>query len=455
MSANTIPPMRHVLIVGAGLAGCLLAQQLAAAGWRVTMRERRGDPRAKGYSGGRSINLAISVRGLTALRRAGLEAQILKDAIRMPGRMIHPGSGGAPIFQPYSHDPSRAIHSVSRGALNLALLHAADAHDAVSVAFDRRCTDIDFGAPAATFVDPDGRTETIAADLIVGADGAYSAVRGAMQRNDRLDYSQSYLGHGYKELHIPPVTDGPHAPWAMRRDALHIWPRGGSMMIALPNPDGSFTCTLFWPWEGNHSFASVPDGKAALTHFGRHYPDALPLMPTLEADFERNPVGSLVTVRTSPWQVGGTVALIGDAAHAIVPFYGQGANASFEDVTALVDLLASHGNDTAAALRAYQAQRIPNANAIADMALHNFIEMRDRTASRAFRIKKRIEHALHAALGDRFIPLYDLVSFTNVPYAQAQARGRSQDRMLLAGAIGTGAALAAGGIAAALWLALR
>ncbi len=447
--------MRHVLIVGAGLAGCLLAQQLAAAGWRVTMRERRGDPRAQGYSGGRSINLAISMRGLTALRRAGLEAEILKDAIRMPGRMIHPGSGGEPLFQPYSHDPSRAIHSVSRGALNLALLNAADAHDAVTVAFDRRCTDIDFKAPSATFVDTEGRTETIAADLIIGSDGAYSAVRSAMQRNDRLDYSQSYLGHGYKELHIPPVASGAHAPWAMRRDALHIWPRGGSMMIALPNPDGSFTCTLFWPWEGDHSFASVPDGRAALAHFSRHYPDALPLMPSLEADFDRNPVGSLVTVRTSPWHVGGTVALIGDAAHAIVPFYGQGANASFEDVTALVDLLASHGNDTAAALRAYQAQRIPNANAIADMALHNFIEMRDRTASRLFRAKKRVEHALHAILGDRFIPLYDLVSFTNVPYAQAQARGRMQDRMLAAGAVGAAAALVAGIAGAALWLALR
>jgi kynurenine 3-monooxygenase len=199
----------------------------------------------------------------------------------------------------------------------------------------------------------------------------------------------------------------------------------------------------------------VPHGRAALAHFGRHYPDALPLMPTLEADFDRNPVGSLVTVRTSPWQVGGKVALIGDAAHAIVPFYGQGANASFEDVTALVDLLASHGNDTGAALRAYQAQRIPNANAIADMALHNFIEMRDRTASRAFRVKKRIEHALHAALGDRFIPLYDLVSFTNVPYAQAQARGRRQDRILLTGVLGIGAALAAVIAGAALWLVLR
>jgi kynurenine 3-monooxygenase len=447
--------MRHVLIVGAGLAGCLLAQQLAAAGWRVTVRERRGDPRAQGYSGGRSINLAISVRGLTALRRAGLEAEILKDAIRMPGRMIHPGSGGDPIFQPYSHDPSRAIHSVSRGALNLALLKAADAHEFVSVAFGRRCTDIDFSAPAATFADADGRTEVIPADLIVGADGAYSAVRGAMQRNDRLDYSQSYLGHGYKELHIPAVSSGAHAPWAMRPDALHIWPRGGSMMIALPNPDGSFTCTLFWPWEGEHSFAAVPHGNAALGHFARHYRDALPLMPTLESDFDRNPVSSLVTIRTSPWQVGGNVALIGDAAHAIVPFYGQGANASFEDVTALVDALKAHGKDTASALKAYQLQRIPNANAIADMALHNFIEMRDRTASRLFRTKKRIEHALHEALGDRFIPLYDLVSFTNVPYAQAQARGRRQDRMLLAGAIGASAAAVGSLAGAALWLALR
>lgn len=444
--------MRHALIVGAGLAGCLLAERLAAAGWRITMRERRGDPRAQGYSGGRSINLAISVRGLTALRRAGLEATILKDAIRMPGRMIHPASGGAPIFQPYSHDPSRAIHSVSRGALNLALLHAADASDRVSIEFGRRCTDIDFAAPAATFCDAQGNAETIAADLIIGADGAFSAVRGAMQRTDRVDYSQSYLGHGYKELHIPPVSAGPHAPWAMRRDALHIWPRGGSMMIALPNPDGSFTCTLFWPWEGSHSFASVPDPRAALAHFERHYPDALPLMPTLAEDFGRNPVSSLVTIRCAPWQVGGKVALIGDAAHAIVPFYGQGANASFEDVSCLVDCLAQHGNDIGSALAAYERDRIPNANAIADMALHNFIEMRDRTASRLFRARKRLEHALHATLGDRFIPLYDMVSFTNVPYAHAKARGARQDRILLAGAAAAGIAALGLAAGAAAWL---
>ncbi|MBI1304951.1 MAG: NAD(P)-binding protein [Phycisphaera sp.] len=420
---------RRVLIVGAGLAGSLLAVYLARAGWQVEVVERRSDPRARRFAAGRSINLAISARGIKALRRAGLEDAVMKDAIRMGGRMVHPVEGAAG-YQPYSADPTRAINSVSRSALNLALLDAAAAEPNVTVRFDERCASVDFAKGEVAFVnDATGASRTASADLVVGADGAYSAVRGALQKTERFDYSQEFLGHGYKELHIPPVATGPHAPFAMEPNALHIWPRGESMMIALPNPDGSFTCTLFWRHDGaGSSFAAVKSGADALAHFRKVYPDAVPLMPTLAEDFERNPVGSMVTVRCSPW-TRGRVALIGDAAHAIVPFYGQGANASFEDCEALVDALAT-APSVEEALKAYERARIANANAIADMALRNFIEMRDLTGRASFKWKKKIEHALNRIMPATFVPLYDLVSFSTVPYSEAKARGAGNDRAI-------------------------
>ena len=418
-----------VLIVGAGLAGSLLAVYLARAGWKVEIVERRADPRIRRFAAGRSINLAISARGIKALRRAGLEDAVMKDAIRMGGRMIHPVEG-APGYQPYSADPTRAINSVSRSALNLALLDAAAAEPNVTVSFDERCASVDFAKGEVTFInDATGATRTATADLVVGADGAYSAVRGALQKTERFDYSQEFLGHGYKELHIPPVAGGPHAPFAMEPNALHIWPRGESMMIALPNPDGSFTCTLFWRHDGaGSSFAAIKSGADALAHFRTVYPDAVPLMPTLADDFAKNPVGVMVTVRCGQW-TRGRVTLIGDAAHAIVPFYGQGANASFEDCEALADALA--GSATIEdALRAYEAARIANSNAIADMALRNFIEMRDLTGRASFKWKKKIEHALNRVMPATFVPLYDLVSFSTVPYSEAKARGAANDRAI-------------------------
>jgi kynurenine 3-monooxygenase len=446
-----------VLIVGAGLAGSLLAVYLARAGWKVEIVERRADPRIRRFAAGRSINLAISARGIKALRRAGLEDAVMKDAIRMGGRMIHPVEGAAG-YQPYSADPTRAINSVSRSALNLALLDAAAAEPNVTVSFDQRCASVDFAKGEVTFTnDATGATRTTTADLVVGADGAYSAVRGALQKTERFDYSQDFLGHGYKELHIPPVTgtgaSGPHAPFAMEPNALHIWPRGESMMIALPNPDGSFTCTLFWRHDGaGSSFAAIKSGADAVAHFRKVYPDAVPLMPTLAEDFEKNPVGVMVTVRCSPW-TRGRVTLIGDAAHAIVPFYGQGANASFEDCEALADALASSPTIDDA-LRAYEAARVANANAIADMALRNFIEMRDLTGRTSFKWKKKIEHALNRVMPATFVPLYDLVSFSTVPYAVAKARGAANDRAIRR-LVGAGIALAASALALAVLIATK
>lgn len=421
-----------VLIVGAGLAGSLLALLLARRGHRVVVCERRPDPRAHGFAGGRSINLALSVRGITALACAGIAERVLAEAIPMRGRMIHAPDGEL-SFQPYSARPGDAIHSVSRAQLNLALLDAAAAIDTVSFRFEATCVGVDFDVPAAIFDSPGRRGERVAADVIFGCDGAFSAVRGAMQVTDRFDYSQHFLEHGYKELHIPPaaccgVDPGRHSGFALEPHALHIWPRGSSMMIALPNPDRSFTCTLFWPFKGRHGFDAIASPQDVRPFFEQHYPDAVPLMPDLVEDYQRHPASSLVTIRCRPW-VRGRIALVGDAAHAIVPFFGQGMNAAFEDCRLLVELLDRH-QDWDEALARYGRVRPRHADAIADMALDNFIEMRDRVGQPAFRYRKRIEQALHAMYPERAEPLYNLVSFSNVPYAEARRRGRRLARVV-------------------------
>lgn len=419
----------HVIIIGAGLSGSLMGCYLARAGYRVSIYERRPDPRKKGYLGGRSINLALSIRGITGLAGAGLAEMVMNtEAIPMRGRMIH--SVGMtpetkPIFQPYSHDPNDAIHSVSRGGLNLALIHAAAAYENVQFVFDSPCVDVDLDAPAAVFESARG-LKRVGADLILGADGAFSPVRARLQKTDRFEYSQSYLEHGYKELMIPAAPGGV----ALDLNALHIWPRGSSMMIALPNRDQSFTCTLFWPLEGEHGFASLHTADEVNAYFGRYYSDAMPLMPTLAEDYFQNPTGSLVTVRCSPWHWQAKVCLFGDAAHAIVPFYGQGMNAAFEDCLALSQCLARHSTDREAALAEFQELRKPNADAIADMALANFVEMRDKVGSPDFLYRKKVEQTVHQAFPDRVTPQYNLVSFSTVPYVDARRRGAELDVVL-------------------------
>jgi len=431
----------RVIIVGAGLAGSLLAVFLAEMGYRVRVLERRPDPRDSGFVGGRSINLALSARGIDALSRVDLADRVLDAAIPMRGRMMH-SQAGELTFQAYSADPSEAINSVSRGGLNVTLLEAADAHDHVSLRFGARCEHVDLDEPAVVLADErSGVKWRETGSAIIGSDGAFSAVRQAMQVAGRFDFSQSYLAHGYKELRIPPadecgVDPEAHDGFAMDPNALHIWPRGGAMMIALPNRDRSFTCTLFWPFgadpdgraaEGDplfeHSFARV-DAMARVTpFFEEHYPDAVALMPMLEHDYRRNPTSSLLTIRCEPWSRG-RVVLLGDAAHAIVPFYGQGMNAAFEDCVALARALDREGGEWHRALASYAAGRTPHADAIADMALTNFVEMRDKVADPEFLHRKRIEQALHAAFPAEAEPQYNLVSFSTVPYAEARERGR-------------------------------
>ena len=405
-----------VAIVGAGLVGCLLACFLSRRGLSVTLYERRSDPRAADAERGRSINLAISARGIDALDRIGLRDQVMAEALPMRGRRIH-DIAGQTVFTPYSHDGTRAIESISRSALNETLLSAALESPLVTAVFEHRLLRVGLEDGTLEFETPDG-ISTINAGVVIGADGAYSAVRARLLATPGFDYRQDYLGAQYKELTIPARDDD----FAIDPEALHIWPRGGSMMIALPNPDHSFTCTLFWPHTGPGSFDEIDSGEKALAYFTANYPDAVPLIPHLIDEFDENPVGNLVTVRCARWSVNGVVGLIGDAAHAITPFFGQGANCGFEDVVELDRCLDETDGDWARAFPLYEQRRVANANAIADMALENFVEMSTRSASKVFQAQKDVEHTLERMLPEHYVSRYELVSFSTVPYAEVVRR---------------------------------
>lgn len=431
---------RTFTIFGAGLAGTLMAVLLARRGHAVELFERRQDPRAASPERGRSINLALSTRGIEALRRAGLADEVLATAIPMRGRMIHPVSAGSTLtLLPYSRDPTHCINSVSRAGLNITMLNAAERMAGVRVHFGQRCEGVDFESGRAEVLDvASGVRRFVETGTVIGADGAFSGVRGSMQKRDRFEYSQSYLEHGYKELTIPAtgsdsssktrqsrLLSGSHdrSRFRMEPEALHIWPRGTYMMIALPNQDGSFTCTLFWPFEGPHSFAALRTREDVLRFFGEHFPDSLPLIPDLAEDFLRNPASSLVTVRCWPWHVGGRAVLVGDAAHAVVPFYGQGMNCSFEDCAVLDECLAGSPKDLEAAYAEYGRRRKANTDALADLAVENFVEMRDRVNDPAFVFRRRVEHAFEAIFVE-YRSLYEMVTFTTIPYAEARERAR-------------------------------
>lgn len=417
---------KDLIVAGAGLVGSLLALTLARRGHRVRVFERRPDMRKQTISAGRSINLALSERGWRALERVEARDAVREMALPMKGRIMHAPSGELSHL-PYGRQ-GQVIYSVSRGELNKLLMDRAEAHAEVELTFGARCTGVNFEAPALVVESERGEREE-RADLIFGADGAFSAVRLAMQMRPRFDYQQSYLAHGYKELSIPPTGRSGEARFALDPGALHIWPRGGYMLIALPNPDGSFTCTLFLPYEGSPSFAELTDAAAVERFFEESFPDALPLLPTLGEDFFQNPTGDLATIRCGPWHAGGKVCLIGDAAHAIVPFYGQGMNAGFEDVRVLDDLLQQDLESEALCERFY-AERKENADAIADLALYNFIEMRDRVADPRFLLRKKIEAKVSALYGEAYLPLYSMVTFSDLPYSEALRKGREQDALM-------------------------
>ena len=415
---------RRITIIGAGLAGALLATLLAQRGWKVEVFERRGDPRLHGYAGGRSINLALAERGLHALRRAGADAGVMEQAVMMRGRMVHP-LDGEPELQRYGRDDSEVIWSINRGELNIVLIEAAEAAGA-TLHFDRRLDRVDFDHRRFV-VKGEGSEHTHAFDALVGADGAGSTLRAQMSLHTDLGERTEWLDHGYKELEIPP---GPGGGFRIEANALHIWPRGHYMCIALPNDERTFTVTLFMPHEGPHpSFETVPDGDTAAALFARDFPDAVPLIPRLEHDYERNPTGMLATLYLERWRLGGRAVLLGDAAHAMVPFHGQGMNCAFEDCVSLADQLDRHG-DTKAAFAAFEAERMPNAAAIQHMALENYLEMRDRVDDADYRLQRALELQLQARHPGRFVPHYAMVSFMRIPYAVALQRSELQRGIL-------------------------
>jgi len=420
-------------LIGSGLAGGLLAAYLGRRGYDVDLYERRADPREGNIVGGRSINLALSTRGIHALEQLGIADEVLQHAIPMRGRMIHDKSGNL-HFAPYDVDPNKHINSIGRAALNTTVIEAAQRYPNVRVHFNHRCTDVDLDEATAHLLDTEtNTTSAVRTDAVIGVDGAFSTVRQSMQKKlEKFEYDESYLPHGYKELTIPP---GPDGLWQMERETLHIWPRKSFMMIALPNPDGSFTCTLFWEFEGPRSFKSTKADDDVRRFFEEEFPDAVPLMPKLLEEFRSNPTGSLVTIRCAPWFYKDKITLVGDAAHAVVPFYGQGMNAAFEDCVVVDECLAEFPQDRQRAFAEYFARRKENADALADLAIGNFIEMRDKTASRTFRAKKKLDHLLEAALPGIYLPLYTMVTFTRIPYAKAAHRACLQDRIVYGGLI--------------------
>lgn len=417
--------MKKQIIIGAGLVGSLHAVYLAKRGVQVELYERRPDMRNTNIRAGRSINLAISLRGLKALHRVGLKEKVLEMVIPMPGRMIHDVEGNT-NFQPYGKE-GQNIHSVSRGGLNALLMTEAE-KAGVKIHFNQRCVAIDLDAGEATFKNEiSGETITVVAKHIYGTDGAFSEVRHNLMMTERFDYSQSFLKHGYKELSIPPTADG---GFRLDKNALHIWPRGGYMLIALPNLDGSFTVTLFLSYEGKHAFENLTTKKQVLDFFQEVFPDAVPHMPTLVDDFFTNPTSSLVTVRCFPWRYKDKVLILGDASHAIVPFYGQGMVSGFEDCYVFDQLADELWDDKLALFKKFEHSRKPDADAIAELALRNFIEMRDSVADPKFLLRKRIEKAINAKHPQKWIPLYSMVTFSEMRYSEALAKGKEQDKIM-------------------------
>lgn len=421
-----------LVVVGAGLSGSLLSLYLAQRGYFVDVYEYRQDWRDAGFIGGRSINLALSTRGLNALAGVGLDEKIREACIPMHARMMHDVDGNL-TSQPYGKQ-GQYINSVSRQLLNEVLMEAADEHPHVNFHFRKRCVDIDLEDGSPTFEDLEsGEQEKVKTRYLFGADGAFSSVRARLQKTDRFNYQQQYLPHGYKELSIPPTADG---GWRLEKNYLHIWPRKDFMMIALPNLDGSFTCTLFMGFEGGeNSFSALQSDRDVMQFFEREFADALPHMPTLLEDWHDNPTSSLVTVRCSPYHSTDQVMILGDAAHAIVPFYGQGMNAAFEDCFLIDQLLDEHAPNWGTIGQEFSRTRKADADAIADLALYNFVEMRDKVASPAFLWRKKLEKVLHKLAPNWWIPLYTMVTFTNLPYSEAQARAARQDRYLTLGLI--------------------
>jgi kynurenine 3-monooxygenase len=451
----TLRRKTDIAVVGAGLVGSLLSIFLAKRKFAVDIYERRPDMRTETVAAGRSINLAVSTRGIHALKKAGLDDDVLKHAVPMRGRMIHPIDGQL-AYQPYGKDDSEYINSISRAALNKTLMTHAEETRLVDIHFNQKCTGMDIDKGIITlFNEPENQYADVVANIVIGTDGSASAIRQDMCKQPSYQCSESELDYGYKELVILPGANG---EFKLEKHALHIWPRGTFMLIALPNFDGSFTCTLFLPWEGPVSFENLKTPEDVKRFFKEQFPDAVPLLSDLEQTFFDNPTGHMVTIKCAPWNVEERVLLLGDAAHAIVPFFGQGMNAGFEDLTILDQCIENHiaqggalyinrrsrESETETLSRRIQegssgwarvfddfvAKRKVDTDAIADMAVENFIEMRDKVALPKFQLEKAVEKILQKEFPGSYLSRYSLVTFSNVPYSFAMKAGIANDEVL-------------------------
>ncbi len=428
----SLKPSQHILIIGAGLCGSLLGLRMVQRGYKVSIVERRPDPRKVHQDAGRSINLAFSDRGMKGIRLVGLEEEVRKLCIPMNGRMIHDRQGDT-FFSPYSGRADEYINSISRSDLNIMLLDAADRFEDLTIYFNLSCKNVDLENATATFKEyTTGNLHSFSGDIILGTDGAGSVLRKSMYLSKQFlfSFSQEYLGHGYKELSIPATENG---GYRTEKNALHIWPRGRDMIIALPNLDGSFTVTLFLDYkDAPDSFASLTTPEAIKEYFTRQFPDAVALMPNLIQEFQENPTGPLGTIKCSPWHSYGKTCLLGDAAHAIVPFYGQGMNASFEDVVVFDEALNEFEGDWNAVFTGYEKARKKDTDAIADLAVDNFYEMKEHTANPLFQEKRKLETAFEKEFPEDYYSKYSLVTFNeHIGYREAMLRGRAQDKAIL------------------------
>ncbi|MGI9518247.1 MAG: FAD-dependent oxidoreductase [Pirellulaceae bacterium] len=419
----------HILVAGAGLVGSLLALMLGRRGYRVTVLEKRADMRRVEMPGGRSINLALAERGIHGLRMAGLMEEVEPLLIPMRGRMLHDRKGNLE-FSPYGQRPDEVIYSVSRGELNQLMMTAAETHFDVDVLFNQSVETVDFKKNRVLIKDHVcDKTTSLEFELLIGADGVGSEVRTALLEANGGRCTIDMLDHDYKELSIPPAMAG-DSLWQMEREALHIWPRGGYMLIALPNLDGSFTVTLFLPGKGVPSFELIDEPHELDQFFDEQFADARALIPDFQQEYFGNPIGQLGTVRCDRWIYQDRAMILGDASHGVVPFHGQGMNAGFEDCSELCRLLDAHDDDWSAVMPEFERIRIPNANAIADMALENYITMRDSVTDEKFQLKKEVGFELERRYPDLFIPRYSMVMFHRIPYADVYARGLVQEEIL-------------------------
>jgi len=417
---------QKIAVVGAGMIGCVQAMSLARRGHQVAVFEKRQDPKEVQYKEGKSINMAISDRGFKILDRLGIGDEVKSISIPMHGRMIHQADQTL-VSQAYGKE-GQAIYSVSRGDLNKFLIAKTQEEKNVEFHFNERCVDLKLPENEMKFLSSERKElKTFQFDRIIGADGAYSSIRSRLQKINRFNYSQQFLTHGYKELTMPAKAEGTHA---MASNYLHIWPRGEYMFIALPNQDGTFTCTLFLPFEGDNSFAELTTPEQLLRFFKDNFPDAIPLLPNLVESYFGNGPSSLVMISCSPWNYEDKVMLIGDAAHAIVPFYGQGMNCGLEDVFVFETMLDRHPDNWDYVFSEFWKERKKDTDAILELAVDNFHEMKAKTADPHFLIRKKVEAKMAEKYPKEWIPLYTRVTFSDKPYSEAKRFGELQDAIM-------------------------